>query len=312
MHIPVLLQEVLYYLDVRPGGRYIDATIGMGGHAKEIVKKGGMVLGIDRDPSVIPHLMQDPDLSASGGRFRGNDNDIIVVQGSFSEIKRIAGENGFTEADGILFDLGMGSHQLDDPARGFSFQREGPLDMRYDRGLTQTGRGQTRTAEYIVNIYSEKELVRIFREYGEERKFAKKVARAMVAARKIRPLETTTELYNLIKHPSTARRIFQALRIEVNQELENLEKALPQAVELLKGGGRLVVVSFHSLEDRIVKNFFNRETKDCICPPEFPVCRCQAKASLRILTKKPVPASEQETKINPRSKSAKLRVAIKI
>lgn len=315
MHIPVLLQEVVNFLEPKSGEKYIDATYGGGGHSSAIVEKGGIVLGIDADPS------------APG-----------VTIGNFKDIKQIAEENGFTEVDGILFDLGMGSHQLDDPERGFSFQKTGPLDMRYDPS------GKFQTAADIVNKYGEKELVRLFYNYGEERRFGKKIAQAILARRKVGTIRTTTELFELIKHAlpgkfrfkaaAAARRIFQSLRIEVNQELQNLEKALPQAVGLLKGsnggkgskgggpastrggeptrGGRLAVISFHSLEDRIVKTFFARLARDCVCPPDFPICRCDARASLRILTKKPVTASEEEIKTNPRSKSAKMRVAEKI
>lgn len=306
MHIPVLLQEVIEFLKPEPGKKYIDATIGMGGHAMELAKRGAEVLGIDRDPSVVQNLsLQDP-----SGKSAPK-----IVHGSFANLKEIAEENDFTEADGVLFDLGMGSHQLDHAARGFSFQQEGPLDMRFN------GEQELR-AEGIVNGFSEKELARIFHAFGEEKRFGKRIARAIVVSRKFEMLKTTTDLFNLIKRalPGTfrfkaadvSRRIFQSLRIAVNDELGNLEKALPQAVHLLKKGGRLAVISFHSLEDRIVKQFFAKEAKNCVCPTEFPVCRCEARATLRILTKKPITAEETEIKTNPRAKSAKLRAAQKL
>ncbi len=327
MHIPVLLQEVIKFLDPKAGKKYIDATIGEGGHAKVIMDRGGILLGIDRDlPSVIASaseaipLMNNKIASSPPAADSRNDR-LKVVQGNFADLKEIAEDAGFAEVDGILFDLGLGSHQLDDPKRGFSFQKDGPLDMRYDRER-KTQSEKRKTAADIVNVYSEKGLIDIFRKYGEEHRFAKKIARAVVETRKSKHFETTTELFELIKKAlpgnlrfragDTARRIFQALRIEVNEELKNLEKALPQALDLLAKGGRLVVISFHSLEDRIVKIFFVQNTKDCICPVSFPVCRCDAKASLRILTKKPVMASLQEIKLNPRSHSAKLRVVQKL
>lgn len=309
MHVPVLLKEVIEYLTPEPGKKFVDATVGEGGHAREIIKRGGMVLGIDQDPEVLKH---DP-LTISPSR--GGEKAGVAVQGNFADLKQIALENDFAPADGILFDLGMGSHQLDDPSRGFAFQKEGPLDMRFD----QT---KGKTAGEFLNYYPEKELIAIFENYGEEKRFAKKIARAILLVRKARNLTTTTDLFELIKSAlpgkfryktgDVARRIFQALRIAVNQELKSLELALPQALDILKLHGRIVVISFHSLEDRIVKRFFQKEAKNCVCPPEFPICVCKARAKLRILTKKPITASAEEITINPRSKSAKLRVAKKI
>lgn len=311
-HIPVLLHEVISLLDPKPGKKYIDATIGMAGHAQEIVNRGGIVLGIDADPSVIAQLQAR--------------DEFQVVQGNFSDLKQIAGETRFMGIDGILFDLGLGTHQLDDPARGFSFQKPGPLDMRYDQKseILPDGQGSRRseTAADVVNFYSEKDLVRIFYQYGEEKRFGKRIARAVIDCRKLGSIKTTTELFELIKKTlpanfsfragDIARRIFQSLRIAVNDELLNLEKGLQQALDLLLPKGKLAVISFHSLEDRIVKNFFIKEAKDCLCPPSFPVCRCEAEARLRILTKKPITAAEPEIKINSRAKSAKLRVAEKL
>ena len=313
-HVPVLLKEVLEYLKPAPGKKFIDATIGGGGHAKSILEAGAELLGIDRDREVAQSLISE---------FKNQKSKIKITQDNFADLKKIAQENNFTEVDGILFDLGMGSHQLDDPARGFAFQREGPLDMRYDQRSEVRNRiAENQTAAKIVNDYPEKRLIEIFRDFGEERRFARKVARAILKQRKTGTLVTTLELFELIKTAlpgkyrfkagDVARRIFQALRIAVNRELENLEKALPQALEILKLRGRIAVISFHSLEDRMVKRFFLKEAKNCICPPEFPICVCKAQAKLRILTKKPVTASEEETKINPRAKSAKLRAAEKI
>lgn len=309
MHIPVLLNEVIEYLRPEPGKKFIDATLGGAGHAREIIKSGGIVLGIDQDPEV---LKRDP-LSTSPSR--GGEKVGVAVQGNFADLKKIAIENDFAQVDGILFDLGLGSHQLDDPERGFAFQKTGPLDMRFDQS-----RGKT--AGEFLNYHQEKELIAAFGNYGEEKRFAKRVARAVINVRKTRNLTTTTDLFDLIKAAlpakfryktgDVARRIFQALRIAVNRELESLDLALPQALDILKLHGRIVVISFHSLEDRKVKRFFLKEAKNCVCPPEFPICVCKAQAKLRILTKKPVAASPEETKINPRSKSAKLRAAEKI
>ena len=327
-HVPVLLQEVVHYLNPKPGGKYIDATVGSGGHAQEIIRQGAIVLGIDRDPTTVviasPPRADEAIPERLPRRFTPRNDRLKVVHGNFADLKLIAEENGFAAVEGILFDLGMSSMQLDDPTRGFSFQREGPLDMRYNRSgerkhEIRNTKSETKTAADIVNTYPEKELTRIFYEYGEERRFGKKIARAIVEERKVKRIPTTTGLFELIKHAlpgkfrfkagDVARKIFQAIRIEVNSELTNLEKALPQAMSLLEHRGRLVVISFHSLEDRIVKRFFVREARNCVCPPEFPVCSCEARASLRILTKKPVTASIEETKINSRSKSAKLRAA---
>lgn len=312
-HIPVLLNEVIQFLRPGPGKKYIDATLGRGGHTQAILKAGGEVLGIDVDPSVAAELKVESE-------------KLKVAIGNFGDIKAIAEENGFAEVDGILMDIGLGSHQLDTAERGFSFQREGPLDMRFNQN-------QKKTARDIVNLYQEKELARIFFKYGEEKRFGRRVARAILERRKTPhqsklgtgqagSIQTTTELFELIKQAlpakfrfkagDTARKIFQALRIEVNDELGNLEKGLQQAAGLLNNNGRLVVISFHSLEDRIVKSFFVKQAKDCVCPPSFPVCRCDARATLRILTKKPVTAGPDEIAANSRSASAKLRAAERI
>lgn len=300
-HIPVLLNEVLNFFDPAQGKRFIDATLGRGGHTAELLAKGAEVLGIDADPAVVAAS------EIRAPRFK-------IANGNFGDIKKIAEDHNFTGIDGVLFDLGLGSHQLDDPERGFSFQKDGPLDMRFSK--TEL------TAHRIVNFYPEKDLIRIFQKYGEEMRFARRIARAIMIERKSGSIDRTARLFELIKKTlpakfrfragDSARRIFQGLRIEVNDELGNLERGLQQALLLLKQGGRLVVISFHSLEDRIVKTFFVKEAKDCVCPPSFPVCRCDARASLKILTKKPVLPAEEEIKINTRSHSAKLRAAEKI
>jgi len=302
-HIPVLLHETIKFLNPGPGKKYIDATLGMAGHTKELLKAGASVLGIDVDSSVV-------------STFNILNSKFKVASGNYAEIQRIAEANDFGQVDGVLFDLGLGSHQLDESGRGFSFQNEGPLDMRYDQR-------QEKTAREILNLYPEKDLIRIFYEFGEEKRFGKRIAKAITRKRKEGSIETTGELFELVKHAlpgklrfragDTARKIFQALRIEVNDELKNLEKGLQQAVDLLKkGGGRLVVISFHSLEDRIVKRFFAVQSRDCVCPPSFPVCVCSAKATLRVLTKKPVTASPDEIQTNSRAHSAKLRAAERI
>ncbi|MER3400269.1 MAG: 16S rRNA (cytosine(1402)-N(4))-methyltransferase [Thermoflexus sp.] len=300
MHIPVLLREVLDGLKVQPGGRYIDATVGGGGHAAAILERSapdGRLLGIDRDPEVLERARE---------RLRPFGERVVLAQGSYAELRRLAVRYDFLEVDGILFDLGLSSWQLSDPHRGFSFQIEGPLDMRYDPG-------QGIPASEIVNRWPEKELAALIRRYGEER-YARRIARAIV---RHRPIRTTTELAALIArtvgwgrddlHPAT--RTFLALRIAVNDELSALEQALPQAVSLLKPGGRLAVIAFHSLEDRIVKTFFQREARDCLCPPQVPVCTCGHRATLRLITRKPIRPSEEEVRVNPRARSARLRIA---
>ena len=309
-HTPVLLHEAIGFLEPKPGRKFIDATIGRGGHTAALLKSGAKVLGIDADATVVANV-------------KAQMSNVKVVQGNFGEIEKIAEENGFTDVDGILMDLGLGSHQLDDAERGFSFQKDGPLDMRFNpSGKIQVSKSKFQTAGDMVNHYSDKDLLRIFYKYGEEKRFGRRVVRAILDKRKLGSIGTTAELFEIIKQAlpgqfrfkagDTARKIFQALRIEVNDELANLERGLPQAVSLLKNKGRLVVISFHSLEDRIVKSFFVKEAKDCVCPPSFPVCTCASRAHLRILTKKPITASEEEVKNNSRARSAKLRAAEKI
>jgi 16S rRNA (cytosine1402-N4)-methyltransferase len=308
MHTPVLLQEVLQYLDPKPKEKYIDATVGAGGHTRAILGRGGRVLGLDRDSEAIKNLSQVFSQELKSGQ-------LTLVQANFAEIGNAAETEGFTGAAGILFDLGLSGDQLDEAKRGFAFQKDGPLDMRFDQN-------QKLNAHQILNYYPEAELLEIFYKFGEERQFGRKVARAIMEARKLKTLDTTGELFELIKQAlpakfrhrggDTARRIFMSLRIAVNDELGNIERALPQALDILKIHGRLVGISFHSLEDRIIKTFINLEARGCICPPEFPICICGHKARLKILTKKPVLAGEEETKINSRSRSAKLRAAERI
>lgn len=302
IHKPVLLKEIIEFLNIKKGGKYIDATVGSGGHSLEIIKKGGIVLGIDCDPWAVKAAREFlssacPTLKR-GGSALGFKNLWRLAQGNFRDLKKIALKNDFYPVEGIIFDLGVSSYQLEVGERGFSFRREGPLDMRMDPKLKVT-------AADLINTLSENEITEIFKKFGEE-KYARRIARGICRAREIRPIKTTKELVEIIirnlprgerrkKHP--ARKCFQALRIVVNDELGNLKEALPQAIELLKKGGRLAVISFHSLEDRIVKNFFKEEEK---------------KGNLKILTKKPIRPTEEEKKLNPRSRSAKLRVAQKI
>jgi 16S rRNA (cytosine1402-N4)-methyltransferase len=308
-HVPVLLAEVLDYLNAKQGGKFIDGTVGGGGHTAAILNanKKSEVLGIDLDQTSLEKLKGELVQIGLGQRA-------ILVSGNYRDLKQLAEDNEFEPVDGVLLDLGFSSSQVDDSTRGFSFQIDGPLDMRYDQE-------SERTAADIVNRFPERELVQIFKEFGEE-KLAKKIAFSIIKARKISPLKTTTQLAEAIRLAiplpirfrwnENARRIFQAIRIEVNRELENLRIALPDALKILKPGGRLVVISFHSLEDRIVKEFFNQEAKDCICPPEFPTCVCDKTPGVKILTRKPIGATEEEIKINSRSKPAKLRAAEKI
>lgn len=300
-HVPVLLHTVLSLLPIRPGGVYIDGTVGGGGHAAAILDASapdGRLLGIDRDPASLAVSRQR--LAPYGAR-------ITLRHGSFAELSRIARD--FAPADGVLLDLGLSSLQLADPERGFSFSWDGPLDMRFDP--TEGGP----TAADLVNTLSLKELTDVLYRYGEEKQ-ACRIAVAIVAAR---PIHRTGELAALIErtvgrreriHPAT--RTFQALRILVNQELEALEAALPQALDLLRPRGRLVVISFHSLEDRIVKQFLQRESRDCICPPEIPVCVCGHRARVRLLTPRPVRPGDAEITVNPRARSARLRAAEKV
>lgn len=306
-HISVMLHEAVDLLDCKQGGVYVDGTLGGGGHACEILKRtspDGILIGIDCDDDAIESSRKR--LQSFGGRS-------ILVNRNFVEMKSILEDLDIDQVDGILLDLGVSSHQLEEGTRGFSFSKKAPLDMRMDQS-------RNRTAADIVNDSSEGELKDIIKKYGEERE-AGRIARAIARQRKVLPLKTTTELAELIAsvkrvrsrhkiHPAT--KTFQALRIAVNEELQNLHKSLDDAVDLLRKEGRLSVISFHSLEDRVVKDFFRLGEKDCICPPDFPVCRCNKVKTLKVLTRKPVTPGEGELKANPRARSAKLRAAMRI
>lgn len=300
-HQPVLYHEIIHTLRPKSGGRYLDATVGAGGHAAGILQASepeGQLLGLDVDPQAL--CLARERLASFGER-------VHLRQASYTNLLLEMRKLGWETVDGILFDLGASSLQFDTAERGFSFQREGPLDMRFDPR-------NPLTAAQIVNEWPEEELARLIFRYGEE-PAARRIARAIVRAR---PLTTTRQLAAVIErvhprrgahHPAT--QTFQALRIAVNAELEALEKALPLAVQALAPGGRLAVVSFHSLEDRLVKEFFRRESQDCLCPPRQVVCTCGHRATLTLITRKPVTPTNDEITANPRARSAKLRVAEK-
>jgi 16S rRNA (cytosine1402-N4)-methyltransferase len=308
-HIPVLLKETMVYVGAESGVKFIDATAGGGGHSKAIVKINprAQVLALDVDAESLNRLSQELSEEGLSGRIK-------LVRSNYKQAPQAAAENGFEKVSGIILDLGFSSLQMDDPQRGLSFQAQGPLDMRFDRT-------QVLDAAQVINNYPEPQLAEIFKKYGEE-SYAKKIAKEISIQRKIDPFVNTSQVFDVIqralpkpiKHKAAdaARRIFQAVRIEVNRELENLQQALPEMVKLLEPGGRLVVISFHSLEDRIVKNFFSEMARGCVCPPDFPQCACGKNPVMKILTKKPVTAQETELSKNPRSKPAKLRAAAKI
>ncbi|MFC1904026.1 16S rRNA (cytosine(1402)-N(4))-methyltransferase RsmH [Chloroflexota bacterium] len=299
-HVPVLLQEVVKALEVQPGGRYIDCTLGGGGHASAILEHsspGGQLLGIDADPEAI---------KIAGARLDAYRDSILLVNENFANLQAICLKHDFFPVHGIIFDLGLSSLQLNGNGRGFSFQHDAPLDMRFSPS-------QEVTAADIVNTLSETELANLIRKYGEEN-YSYRIARYIMRER---PIYSTLHLAQTIEraigrkrgkiHPAT--KTFQALRIVVNRELENLEAALKQAINLLGFEGRLVVISYHSLEDRIVKKLLQREARDCICPPGVPVCICGHKARLRLVNKRVIVPSPLEIELNPRSRSAKLRAA---
>ncbi len=303
-HMPVLLNECIEALDLKPGGTYVDATLGRGGHAGAVLEllDGGRLIGIDRDSRAIEESCER--LSRFGGSF-------CAVKGRFSELREILRALGIEKIDGLLMDLGVSSPQLDDAARGFSYMQDARLDMRMDAD-------EPGSAYELINGASFDELKRILYEYGEER-YAPVIARRIIARR---PLESTFQLVEAIKsamppsalrekqHP--AKRSFQAFRIAVNEELSELEKGIEAAAALIAPEGRLAVITFHSLEDRIVKNSFQRLCTGCVCPKDFPVCVCKKTPRFRPITKRPVLPSERETQENPRSRSAKLRVCEKI
>lgn len=311
-HIPVMLAEVLRFLQPEPGGHYIDGTVGGGGHTAAILARSapeGKVLGIDRDPQALARVGELLAEEVRQGR-------LLLVQGNYSEMARLVAQADFAPVRGILLDLGFSSDQIEDPGRGFSFSVDGPLDMRMNQS-------QGISAMELVNTASEQQLADIFWRYGEENR-ARQIAWRIIRAREKGAITRTTQLAQLAAagvlqkpgmiHPAT--RVFQALRIAVNEELRHLEEALPQLLDILTPGGesegssgRIVIISFHSLEDRLVKGFMRREASDCICPPGIPVCVCNHRARLRLLTPKPVTPSSQEIAANPRARSAKLRAA---
>ncbi|MBR6405675.1 MAG: 16S rRNA (cytosine(1402)-N(4))-methyltransferase RsmH [Lachnospiraceae bacterium] len=303
-HKSVLLSETVELLNIRPDGIYLDGTLGGGGHSCEILKRlteGGKLIGIDRDQEAIDSARE---------RLSEFSDRAVIVRGNYGDFREILSVLGIEKLDGILLDLGVSSHQFDDMSRGFSYREDAPLDMRMDQR-------QEMTAADIVNQYSEQELYRVIRDYGEE-PFAKNIAKHIVIMREQEPVTTTFQLVECIKraipakirekggHP--AKRTFQALRIELNQELLVLQNSLSEMVDALAPGGRIAIITFHSLEDRIVKQCFRTAENPCICPPDFPVCVCGRKSKGKVITKKPVTASEQELSENPRAHSAKLRV----
>ena len=302
-HIPIMLEAVLSGLNIKEDGIYVDGTLGGAGHSYEIARRlsdKGRLIGIDQDKDSIEDATE---------RLKGFQN-INIVRNNYVNIRTVLGGLGIDKVDGILLDIGVSSYQLDNSERGFSYREDAPLDMRMDQSVVYT-------AQDIVNDYSEEELRRIISVYGEE-KFAPRIAANIVKAREISRIETTYQLNDIIKEsiPAAARRTggnpskktYQAIRIELNKELTVLEDALEDMIDLLNSGGRLAIITFHSLEDRIVKNAFRTAENPCICPPEFPVCTCGRKSKGKVITRKPIVADEKELEINPRSSSAKLRV----
>jgi len=305
-HLPVLFDEVMTALAVKPGGCYVDGTVGLGGHAAGILERSGpdgRLLGLDADPAA---------LALAGERLRPFGNRVLLVHRNFRDLAQVVQETGFPPADGILLDLGLSSRQLSDRARGFSFQEDGPLDMRFDPTHGES-------AADLVNGLAEEELADLIDRYGEE-PHSRRIARAIVIARRAAAITTTGQLAALVSqavggrhgptHPAT--RTFQALRIAVNDELGALTTVLPQALPLLSIGGRLAIISFHSLEDRPVKQFMHREARDCLCPPLSPVCTCGHVATVRLIQRRGITPSAAEVAANPRSRSARLRVVERI
>ena len=305
-HVSVLLDECIAGLNIRPEGIYVDGTLGGAGHSSEIVKRltTGMLIGIDRDPVA---------LKAAGERLAPYGDRVKLVHSNFCEMASVLENLGISGVDGILMDLGVSSPQLDDGERGFSYMVDAPLDMRMDSG-------DALSADTVVNTWSYEELKKILYEYGEER-YAPAIAGAIVRKREAAPIRTTLELVDVIRgamppaalrekqHP--AKRSFQAIRIAVNDELGSVAKAMESAIPLLNPGGRLAVITFHSLEDRIVKNAMASAARGCICPPEFPVCVCGRKPQVDVLTRKPIVSTPEELERNPRARSAKLRICQK-
>ena len=306
-HISVLLEECLEGLNIRPDGIYVDGTLGGAGHSSQIAKRleSGRLIGIDRDPVA---------LEAAGKRLEPYADRVTLVHSNFSQMKQVLEDLHIDGVDGILLDLGVSSPQLDDAERGFSYMVDAPLDMRMNSG-------DSLSAQTVVNTWPQEELKRILYTYGEER-YAPQIAGAICRRREVAPIQTTLELVDIIRsamppaalrekqHP--AKRSFQAIRIAVNDELGAVERIMEDAVSLLKPGGRLAIITFHSLEDRIVKNGMAQAAKGCTCPPSFPVCVCGKKPLVKIISRKPIVASDEELEANPRSRSAKLRVCEKL
>ncbi len=303
-HIPVLYNETIEGLNVKPEGTYLDCTLGGGGHSSAILErlKGGRLVGIDQDQEAIDYTRNK--LADYGDSF-------IAVKGNFEQAPEILEFLGIDGLDGILMDIGLSSQQIDVVQRGFSYSQDAPLDMRMNRDLKFS-------AYDVVNQYSQEELIHIFRNYGEER-YSGRIARNIVEKREIQPIETTGQLADLIEasvpfskagHP--AKRVFQAIRIEVNRELEVLENAISPLVDFLNPGGRFCIITFHSLEDRIVKNAFRDFEGRCSCPPGFPVCVCEEVQKLKVINRRPITASKEELEANPRAASAKLRIAERV
>lgn len=303
-HYSVLLNETIEQLDIKENGIYVDGTLGGGGHASAVLQRlgeTGRLIGIDQDAAAI---------EAAGERLAPFGDKVTIVRSNYSAMPQVLADLGIHGVDGIVLDLGVSSYQLDTVERGFTYREDTVLDMRMDQR-------QTKTARDIVNDYTETELFHMIRDYGED-KFARNIAKHIVMAREKKPIETTGELNDIIRaaipakvrakggHPS--KKTYQAIRIELNHELDVLKNTLDQMIDLLNDHGRICVITFHSLEDRIVKNIFNTNARPCTCPPSFPVCVCGKKSKGRVITRKPILPSEEELEVNSRSKSAKLRV----
>ena len=306
-HIAIMLEQVIEGLDIKPDGIYVDGTLGGGGHSYEIAKRlvsGGRLIGIDQDEAAI---------NAAGARLSGFNDRVTIVRSNYAQMVSVLHSLDINRVDGILLDLGVSSHQLDNAERGFSYMEDAPLDMRMDRR-------QEKTAWDIVNYYSQAELTRIIRDYGED-KFAAKIAAKIIGFRENKLIETTGELAEIIKlaipikyrltggHP--AKRTFQAIRIELNRELEVLEESIEGMIDILSDGGRMAVITFHSLEDRIVKAAFKKAESPCTCPSDFPICVCGKKTKGFVASRKPLIPSDEEMERNPRAKSSKLRIFVR-
>ena len=304
VHKSIMLEEVIESLAIKPNGIYVDGTLGGAGHSSEIVKRlgeDGRLIGIDQDGEAI---------EAATKRLKPYKDKVTIVRSNYAQMKEVLRDLGIPKVDGILLDLGVSSYQLDEADRGFTYREDAALDMRMDQR-------QEKTARDIVNGYSEMDLYRIIRDYGED-KFAKNIAKHIVAARQVKPITTTGELTEIIResipmkmqvksgHP--AKRTFQAIRIELNRELDVLRDSLDGMIDILDDGGRLCIITFHSLEDRIVKTIFRKNENPCTCPSDFPVCVCGKKSKGKVITRKPILPGETEMEENPRSKSAKLRI----